>query len=115
MEIKTAGVGGGNLLTAYAKGEGRGKLILSNPLDTDSEGAIKSVRNKGVSVLSGFRKNQEKILEKMLGVFSSQGQSKLFVIMRCPYYKRVSVERGLDALACSSISFLEIVEGAYHK
>ena len=43
MEIKTAGVGGGNLLTAHAKGEGRGKLILSNPLDTDSEGATKSV------------------------------------------------------------------------
>ena len=49
----------------------------------------------------------------MLGVFYSQGQSKLFVIMRCPYYKRVSVERGLDALACSSISFLEIVERGY--
>ena len=29
MEIKTAGVGGENLLTAHAKGEGRGKLILS--------------------------------------------------------------------------------------
>ena len=43
MEIKTAGVGGGNLLIAHAKGEGRGKLILSNPLDTDSEGATKSV------------------------------------------------------------------------
>ena len=57
MEIKTAGVGGGNLLTAHAKGEGRGELILSNPLDTDSEGAIKSVRINGVSVLSGFRKN----------------------------------------------------------
>ena len=49
----------------------------------------------------------------MLGAFSSQGQSKLFVIMRCPYYKRVSVERGLAALACSSISFLEIVDRAY--
>ena len=48
----------------------------------------------------------------MLGAFPSQGQSKLFV-MRCPYYKRVSVERGLDALACSSISFLEIVERVY--
>ena len=49
----------------------------------------------------------------MLGAFSSQGQCKLFIIMRCPYYKRVSVERGLAALACSSISFLEIVERAY--
>ena len=48
----------------------------------------------------------------MLGAFSSQGQSKLFV-MRCPYFKPVSVERGLDALACSSISFLEIVERVY--
>ena len=57
MEIKTAGVGGGDLLTAHAKGEGKGKLILPNPLDTDSEGAIKSVRINGVSVLSGFRKN----------------------------------------------------------
>ena len=42
-------------MTAHAKGEGRGKLILSNPLDMDSEGAIRSVRNNGVSVLSGFR------------------------------------------------------------
>ena len=55
MEIKTAGMGGRDLLTAHAKGEGRGKLILSNPLDMDSEGAIRSVRNNGVSVLSGFR------------------------------------------------------------
>jgi len=89
----------GGFIDTHGKGEGRGKLIQSNLLGTDSEGAIKSLRINGVSVLSGFRINQ--------------GQSKLFVIMRCPYYKRVSVKRGLIALACSSISSLEIVERVY--
>ena len=56
---KTAGVHGwGEFIDSTCKGAGEGEInTVLNPLDTDSEGAIKSVRNNGVSVLSGFRKN----------------------------------------------------------
>ena len=55
---KTGGVGGGEFIDSTCKGGGEGEInTVLNPLDTDSEGAIKSVRNNGVSVLSGFRKN----------------------------------------------------------
>ena len=49
------------------------KKLQSNRVKTDIEGAIESVRIKRVE----FRKN--------VRAFFPQGQSKLSVIMRCPY------------------------------
>ena len=53
--------------------------VQSNPVNTDTEEAILGVRIKWVE----FREN--------VRAFFPQGQSKLSVIMRCPY-KRVSVK-----------------------
>ena len=76
-----------------------GKVKLHN---TDTEGAIESVRINGVSVFrenirdffpqgqQTVRNNEVSVLSglnlgKTVRVFSPQGQSKLSVIMRCPY------------------------------
>ena len=48
-------------------------IIQSNPVNTDTKGTIESVPKR-----VQFREN--------LRAFFLQGQSKLSVIMRCPYY-----------------------------
>ena len=48
-------------------------MLQSNPVNTDTEGAMESVRFKRVE----FREN--------VRAFFPQGQSKLSVIMRCRY------------------------------
>ena len=56
--------------------------------NTDTEGAIESVRIDGVSV---FREN--------IRVFFSQGQSKLSVILMCPY--KAGVGKGGFDCSCN--------------
>ena len=78
-----------NLLCLLAK--------QSNPVNTDTGegggGGIESVRINGVSVLSGLN-FRETVRASFL-----QRQSKLFVMMRCPYY---AGKAGSDC-TCNSI------------
>ena len=62
----------------------RSEPVLSNPVNTDTEGVIESVRINKVSVLSG-------LVRENVGAIFPQGQSKLSVI-RGVRIKRVSVK-----------------------
>ena len=64
--------------------------IQSNPVNTETEGAIQGAHVNRVSVLIEFREN--------VRAFFTQGQSKLCApLLRCLYYA-VSVKRGLTVL-----------------
>ena len=65
--------------------------LQSNSVNTDTEGAIESVHINGVSLLSGLN------LKKNARTFLPQRQSKLSVIMMCPYKARFECSKVCQA------------------